>query len=141
MANEAALQARIDELERKHEILIGVIGRTSGSFSTLGPAIDKALGPFSALISATSSGATGMSAYNASLDKVAASAADLTKNFPILGSAINAMAGVGMEYVKAVNTQNDELYKSYQGLSRIGLAGEANTDSLLKMAQQFGRDK
>ena len=138
MANEAALQARIDELERKHEILIGVIGRTSGSFSTLGPAIDSALGPFSALISATSSGATGMSAYNASLDKVAASAADLTKNFPILGSAINAMAGVGMEYVKAVNTQNDELYKSYQGLSRIGLAGEANTDSLLKMAQQFG---
>ena len=138
MANEAALQARIDELERKHEILIGVIGKTSGSFTTLGPAIEKALGPFSALISATSSGATGMSAYNAALDKVGASAADLTKNFPILGSAINAMAGVGMEYVKAVNTQNDELYKSYQGLSRIGLAGEANTDSLLKMAQQFG---
>ena len=138
MANEAALQARIVELERQVQILTGVAGRTSGSFNTLGPAIDKALGPFSALISATSSGATGMSAYNASLDKVAASAADLTKNFPILGSAINAMAGVGMEYVKAVNTQNDELYKSYQGLSRIGLAGEANTDSLLKMAQQFG---
>lgn len=138
MADEAALQAKIVELERKVEILSGIAGKTSGSFTTLGTAFDKAMGPFSALVSATSSGATGMSAYNAALDKVGASAADITKNFPILGSAINAMAGVGMEYVKAVNIQNDELYKSYQGLSKIGLAGEANTDSLLKMAQQFG---
>ena len=138
MADEAALQAKIAELERKVEILSGIAGKTSGSFTTLGTAFDKAMGPFSALVSATSSGATGMSAYNAALDKVGASAADITKNFPILGSAINAMAGVGMEYVKAVNIQNDELYKSYQGLSKIGLAGEANTDSLLKMAQQFG---
>jgi hypothetical protein len=138
MADEAALQAKIAELERKVEILSGIAGKTSGSFTTLGTAFDKAMGPFSALVSATSSGATGMSAYNAALDKVGASAADITKNFPILGDAVKAMAGVGMEYVKAVNVQNDELYKSYQGLSKIGLAGEANTDNLLKMAQQFG---
>jgi hypothetical protein len=127
MANEAELQAKIAELERKVEILTGVIGRTSGSFTTLGTAFDKALGPFSALISATSSGATGMSAYNASLDAVGKSAEDLTKNFPILGSAINAMAGVGMEYVKAVNTQNDELYNYLQGdWKNVGFNGSKN---------------
>jgi hypothetical protein len=130
--------AELEELRKKAKILEDIMGRTSTNFNTLGTAFDKAMGPFSALVSATSSGATGMSAYNSALDAVGKSAADITKNFPILGSAINAMAGVGMEYVKAVNVQNDELYKSYQGLSKIGLAGEANTDSLLKMAQQFG---
>jgi len=130
--------AELEELRKKAKILEEIMGRTSTSFTTMGGAFDKAMGPFSALVSATSSGATGMSAYNTALDKVGASAADITKNFPILGDAVKTMAGVGMEYVKAVNVQNDELYKSYQGLSRIGVAGEANTDSLLKMAQQFG---
>jgi hypothetical protein len=128
----------LEELRRNNRLFNDMLGKTTQNFTTLGPAVDKLLGPFAALVSATSSGATGMSAYNSVLDSVGASAAKIGENFPILGETVKVMAGVGMEYVKAVNVQNDELYKSYQGLSKIGLAGEANTDSLLKMAQQFG---
>ena len=130
--------AELEELRKRDKLLNEILGRTTTSFTTLGPAVDKMLGPFAALVSATSSGATGMSAYNTVLDRVGASAADIAKIFPVLGETVKIMSGVGMEYVKAVNVQNDELYKSYQGLSKVGLAGEANTDSLLKMAQQFG---
>jgi len=130
--------AELEELRRNNRILNEMLGRTTTSFTTLGPAVDKMLGPFAALVAATSSGATGMSAYNTALDSVGASAAKIAENFPILGETVKIMTGVGMEYVKAVNVQNDELYKSYQGLAKSGLAGEANTDSLLKMAQQFG---
>ena len=130
--------AELEELRKRDKLLNEILGRTTTSFTTLGPAVDKMLGPFAALVSATSSGATGMSAYNTVLDRVGASAADIAKIFPVLGETVKIMSGVGMEYVKAVNVQNDELYKSYQGLSKVGLAGEANTESVLKMAQQFG---
>jgi predicted CopG family antitoxin len=124
--------------EEQQRALAEIIANTGKNFSTLGPAIDKLLGPFAALVSATSSGATGMAAYNTVLDKLPGSMDKLIAVMGPAGDAFKAMAGIGMEYVKAVNIQNDELYKSYQGLSKIGAAGEANTDSLLKMAQQFG---
>lgn len=124
--------------EEQQRALAEIIANTGKNFSTLGPAIDKLLGPFAALVAATSSGATGMSAYNSALDKIPGGMEKLLAVMGPAGDAFKAMAGIGMEYVKAVNLQNDELYKSYQGLSKIGAAGEANTDSILKMAQQFG---
>ena len=124
--------------EEQQRALAEIIANTGKNFSTLGPAIDKLLGPFAALVAATSSGATGMAAYNSALDKIPGGMEKLLAVMGPAGDAFKAMAGVGMEYVKAVNLQNDELYKSYQGFSKLGLAGEANTDSLLKMSQQFG---
>jgi len=125
-------------LEEQAKAIQELLAKTGKNFSTLGPAVDKLLGPFAALVSATSAGATGMAAYNTALDRLPASMEKLLAVMGPAGDAFKAILGVGMEYVKAVNLQNDELYKSYQVLAKTGLAGEANTDSLLKTAQQFG---
>lgn len=125
-------------VEEQAKAIQEILAKTGKNFSTLGPVIDKLLGPFGALVSATAAGATGMAAYNAALDRLPASIEKLSAILGPVGDAFKAIGAVGMEYVKAVNLQNDELYKSYQVLAKTGLAGEANTDSLLKTAQQFG---
>jgi len=125
-------------VEEQAKIIQDILSKTGKNFSTLGPVLERLLGPFQQLISATASGATGMAAYNAALDKLPASIEKLSAILGPVGDAFRAVGAAGMEYVKAVNLQNDELYKSYQVLAKTGLAGEANTDSLLKTAQQFG---
>ena len=64
-----ALKAEVQDLKEQVDALKRIIGDTSTSFSKVKLSTDSLLGPFGTLVDATKSGATGLSAYNQSLDK------------------------------------------------------------------------
>jgi len=138
MSNEAALQAKIVELEKKVEALSVLVGQAGGSLKNFRNSTETLLGPFGSLVDATRSGATGLSAYNSTLDKGGETVKMLTGFMGDLGKGLNLAGGALTQYVQMVNVQSDELYKTYQDLASVGAAGKADLKSIMDTAKQFG---
>ena len=138
MADEAALKAKIVELEKKVEALSVLVGQAGGSLKNFRNSTETLLGPFGSLVDATRSGATGLSAYNSTLDKGGETVKMLTGFMGDLGKGLNLAGGALTQYVQMVNVQSDELYKTYQDLASVGAAGKADLKSIMDTAKQFG---
>ena len=138
MATEAELQARILELEKKVEALSVIAGRAGGSLDRVRLGADGLLGPFAELFNATKSGATGLSAYNSTLNLADAEFKKISDLLGSFGGGLSATTAASKQFIQAVNVQTDELYKSYQGLAVAGAAGRADLPSIMETAKQFG---
>ena len=138
MATEAELQARILELEKKVEALSVIAGRAGGSLDKVRLGADGLLGPFAELFNATKSGATGLSAYNSTLNLADKEFEKISSLLGSFGGGLSVATTASKQFIQAVNVQTDELYKSYQGLSAAGAAGRADLPSIMETAKQFG---
>ena len=138
MADEAALKAKIAELENKVEALSVLVGKAGGSIRNFSSSTDTLLGPIGSLVDATRSGATGLSAYNSTLDKGGEIVKMVSGFMGDLGKGLNLAGGALTQYVQMVNVQSDELYKTYQDLASVGAAGKADLKSIMDTAKQFG---
>ena len=86
-------------------------------------------------------GQQGMSAMNGSVD-AAAGALELIialiPGFGLLKVALTATVGAVAAYAKAANEQADALFKTYQDLSKNGMATAGGMTEIYKNMQQFG---
>ena len=103
MSNEAALQAKIVELEKKVEALSVLAGQAGGSLRNFRNSTETLLGPIGSLVDATRSGATGLSAYNSTLDKGGEVITMVTGFMGDLGKGLNLAGGALTQYVQTVS--------------------------------------
>ena len=138
MADEAALQAKIVELEKKVEALTVLAGQAGNSFSRLGTSAAGIMGPMASLFDATVKGTTGVSAYNNALDLSGAELQKLAGTTSIFGIALGTASESLKLYVKMAGAQADALMKSYQDLSSVGAAGKADLTDTYETMRKFG---
>lgn len=149
MATVEELQAEITALKEQVNMLKRLMGDTTGSLGRLNVGTDKLLGPFSALVDATSSGATGLSVYNETLSKGEEALKAFGGLLGTYGATLTALTGASASYIQAVNRQTDEQYKAYQGLAAAGAGFQERTnefnrpvkgtfESINDLANQFG---
>ena len=138
MADEAALQAKIVELEKKVEALTTLAGQAGNSFSRLGTSAAGIMGPMASLFDATVKGTTGVSAYNNALDLSGAELQKLAGTTSIFGIALGTASESLKLYVKMAGAQADALMKSYQDLSSVGAAGKADLTDTYETMRKFG---
>jgi hypothetical protein len=139
MATVEQLQREIAELKEQVTMLKRLLGETGGAFRNLGISTSGLLGPFSSLVDAASSGATGLSVYNATLANATALIADFGDKLGAFGTIIGAMGTAGSAYAQAAARQGDELYKAYQGLAAVGAAGQEKADAVRGMPEGSNR--
>ena len=149
MATVEELQAEITELKEQVTMLKRLMGDTTGSLGRLNVGTDKLLGPFSSLVDATSSGATGLGIYNETLAKGDEALKAFGGLLGTYGATLTALTGASASYMQAVTKQTDEQYKAYQGLAAAGAGFQEKTnefnkpvkgtfESINDLANQFG---
>ena len=149
MATVEELQAEITQLKEQVSMLKRLMGDTTGSLGRLNVGTDKLLGPFSSLVDATSSGATGLGIYNETLAKGDEALKAFGGLLGTYGATLTALTGASASYMQAVNKQTDEQYKAYQGLAAAGAGFQEKTnefnkpvkgtfESINDLANQFG---
>jgi hypothetical protein len=142
MSNEAALQARIDEIE-------GTLGRFSNSLkygSKIGDdyakdskyqaAMLKQAG--TDLVSSMLSGAQGASVFNNSISAGSKVIGSFVSDIPVIGGALSKMGESAGAYVVAVNKQSDALFKSFQDLSKVGGSSAEGMQGVFDGMQKMG---
>jgi len=130
MATVEQLQREIAELKEQVTMLKRLLGETGGAVRSLGVSANSVLKPFSSLIDAASSGATGLSVYNATLANVNTLVAQFGDKLGAFGGILAAMGDAGGAYAQAAAQQGDALYKTYQELAMVGAAGQEKADAL-----------
>jgi hypothetical protein len=86
--------------------------------------------------SAMVDGKSGASVYNDSIKDAANAVDSFASKFGIVGKVIGTLITAGAKYVAAVNQQADALFKTYQDISRSGLA--VGMDDTFKNLQSMG---
>lgn len=86
--------------------------------------------------SAMVDGKSGASVYNDSINSAANAVDSFASKFGIVGKVIGTLITAGAKYVAAVNQQADALFKTYQDISRSGLA--VGMDDTFKNLQSMG---
>jgi hypothetical protein len=86
--------------------------------------------------SAMVDGKSGASVYNNSINSAADAVDSFASKFGIVGKVIGTLITAGAKYVAAVNQQADALFKTYQDISRSGLA--VGMDDTFKNLQSMG---
>ena len=114
------------------------LGELGGNVSQVSVGTTKLLGPFSSLFDATSKGATGLSAYNTTLDLSDKLFKQLVGEGSILGTALAGMSEAAKTYIKMSAAQADALMQSYQSLSSVGAAGKADLTDVYETMSKFG---
>jgi len=121
---------------------IGNMGKTAdgttSSFSNLNLGTGKLFGVFGGLIEATAKGQTGMTVYNSVLDQSAEALSKALKGTELFGVGIDLMTDAGRAYVKTTGAQTQELMTTYQGLAKVGAAGEASLETVYEDMRKFG---
>ena len=142
MSNEAALQARIDELE-------GILGKFSNSLKygsksnedyakDLRYQADQVKKAGSDLVSSMLSGAQGASVFNNSISAGSEYLSNFLSDIPFVGGALKAMGKSAADYVVAVNKQSDVLFKSFQDLSKVGGSSAEGMQGVFDGMQKMG---
>jgi hypothetical protein len=142
MSNDAALQARIDELE-------GIIGKFSNSIKygskvnddytkDLKYQADQVKKAGSDLVSSMLSGAQGASVFNNSISAGSEYLSNFLSDIPFVGGALKAMGKSAADYVVAVNKQSDVLFKSFQDLSKVGGSSAEGMQGVFDGMQKMG---
>jgi len=114
------------------------LGELGGNVSQVSVGTTKLLGPFSSLFDATARGATGLSAYNTTLDMSKAMFDSLIGTGSILSTALSGMSEAAKTYIKMAGAQADALMQSYQGLASVGAAGKADLVDVYETMSKFG---
>jgi len=130
MATVEQLQAEIAELKEQITMLKRLMGETGGAFRSLNIGTNSLLGPISSLVDVASSGATGLSAYNATLANTTELIGKFGSQLGTFGKILGAMGDAGGAYVQASAQQGDALYKTYQDLAAYGAAGQEKADKV-----------
>ena len=130
MATVEQLQAEIAELKEQVTMLKRLMGETGGAFRNLNLGTNSLLGPISSLVDVASSGATGLSAYNATLANTTELIGKFGSQLGTFGKILGAMGDAGGAYVQAAAQQGDALYKTYQDLAAYGAAGQEKADKV-----------
>jgi hypothetical protein len=81
-------------------------------------------------------GKSGASVYNDAITSAADAVDSFASKFGIVGKVIGTLITAGAKYVAAVNQQADALFKTYQDISRSGLA--VGMDDTFKNLQSMG---
>jgi hypothetical protein len=134
----AALTDSINRLT----VAVGNMGKTAGdtstSFSNLNLGTGKLFGVFGGLVEATAKGQTGMTIYNSVLDQSAEALSKALAGTKLFGVGIDLMTDAGKAYVKTTGAQTQELMTTYQGLAKVGAAGEASLETVYEDMRKFG---
>jgi hypothetical protein len=134
----AALTDSINRLT----VAVGNMGKTAGdtstSFSNLNLGTGKLFGVFGGLVEATAKGQTGMTLYNSVLDQSAEALSKALAGTKLFGVGIDLMTDAGKAYVKTTGAQTQELMTTYQGLAKVGAAGEASLETVYEDMRKFG---
>ena len=100
---------------------------------------------FTSAAGAMYKGEKGMSAFNGSVDAAAGSlgalagvVAVMTGGVSVFTAGLVAAIAAGAEYVKAAAKQSDELYNTFQDLSRAGASGADGLQGIYNDMQKFG---
>jgi hypothetical protein len=83
-------------------------------------------------------GSKGAAVFNNSLEAGAEVVNTLLSRFGVLGLAIGGAVKLFTMFVGAANKQSDALYKSYQDISRAGVAGKEGLTGVYGSMKQFG---
>ena len=113
-------------------------GDTSTSFSNLNLGTGRLFGVFGGLVEATTRGQTGLTIYNSVLDQSAEALSKTLAGTKLFGVGIDLMTDAGKAYVKVTGAQTQELMNTYQGLSKVGAAGEASLETVYEDMRKFG---
>ena len=142
MSNEAALQARIDELE-------GIIGKFSNSLK-YGAKVgndyandskyqaDQLKKAGSDFVSSMYSGAQGASVFNKTISEGSQFLTNFVNDIPFVGKALQKMGESAADYVITVNKQSDVLFKSFQDLSKVGGSSAEGMQGVFDGMQDLG---
>jgi hypothetical protein len=142
MSNEAALQARIDELERtlgSFSNSLRYSGRASDDYTTntkYQAAQLKQAG--SDFVSSMLAGAQGSSVFNQAITTGSKVVGSFVSDIPIVGGVLSKMGEGAAAYVVAVNKQSDALFKSFQDLSKVGGSSAEGMQGVFDGMQQMG---
>jgi hypothetical protein len=142
MSNEAALQARIDELERtlgSFSNSLRYSGKVSDDYTTstkYQAAQLKQAG--SDFVSSMLAGAQGSSVFNNAISTGSKVVGSFVSDIPIVGGALSKMGEGAAAYVVAVNKQSDALFKSFQDLSKVGGSSAEGMQGVFDGMQQMG---
>ena len=99
----------------------------------------KSLGTsFKVLAKDINNGARGAAVFNDSLEAGADVVSSFLSKFGLLGMAIGGVVKIFTSFVGAANKQSDALYKSYQDISRAGVAGKEGITGVYGSMKQFG---
>ena len=124
-------QDYLDALKDAEKGVKGYSAAMRASMAQLGTSM-KALG------SAMVKGEEGASIYNQGLTSAADAVDKFASQFGFLGKLLGGLISAGAKYVAAVNKQADELFKSYNDISRIGATGADGMQGIFDNLQQFG---
>ena len=130
MATVEQLQAEIAELKEQITMLKRLMGETGGAFRSLSISSNSLLAPFSSLVDAASSGATGLSVYTQTLAATTDLIGKFGEKLGAFGSILAAMGDASGAYAQAAAQQGDALYKTYQDLAIVGAAGQEKADAV-----------
>ena len=84
------------------------------------------------------SGKDGAAVFNETIKGTADAASVLLLRFGALGVVLGGVIKVGAAYVAAVNKQQDQLYKSFQEISKTGTIGAGGMREVFDSMQKFG---
>ena len=142
MSNEAALQARIAELEgiiRQFSDALKYGSKVSNDYANnetyVAAQLKKAGSDF---VSSMLSGAQGASVFNNTISTGSQFLTGFLKDIPFVGEALKAMGESAAGYVVAVNKQSDVLFKSFQDLSKVGGSSVEGMQGVFDGMQQMG---
>lgn len=130
----AGLQLTDDEMKK----LAGSSSAAASAMQSLGGGL-KVLGKSALdLASKMNKGEQGLSVYNDAVTKSTDALGDFISNFGLLGKVVGFFVKAAGKYVTEVNAMSDRLYKSYQDLSKVGVAASDGMMGLADSAQRLG---
>lgn len=132
------LNAGLELTDEEMKKLAGSTGLAAAALASLGGGL-KVLGK-SALDIADKmyKGEQGASAYNDAITKSTDALGDFLSQLGLLGKVIGFFVKAAGKYVTEVNAMSDRLYKSYQDLSKVGVAASDGMMGLADSAQRLG---
>lgn len=107
---------------------MGALGQTLGKLGNSAIALGKKM----------YEGEQGMSAYNDAITSTTDALGDLLEKIPLVGKALAFLARSAGKYAAEVNRMSDDLYSTYQNISKAGLSAEDGMMGVAAASQKLG---